>query len=330
MKNVIVFSERPYVIGNINFSYFTYIARKYLRYMMNFFNIDRPQFLGHHTVSKEIMLAMNQKHNDVFYNPLILKNCETIIVIAFKNWTNYYSGEGLKCKKIIFGPNVFNSLHREKNLKNLKCEKIFLTPSDWVKKNYQEQYLYKDDKTKFITWPCPINTNYWKPSVTERTRKNKVIIFSKLKKEKKNILNYHSFYKLIKNKLSGQGLIFQEIKYGEYKISKWKKALNSSICTVYFTDHTESQGIALLESWSMNVPTFVRKIDELNVDNWKWEGANSAPYLNDERGKFFSSSDVLIEHINELIKKSKHYLPRNSILDEFGQTQLYNRLNKFL
>lgn len=328
MKKIFVFSERPIVFWRINISFFIFIFKKFLRFILSFISVDKPRYNGHHTVTKELMYALNQSSYKIYFNPLYLYKLEIVFIIAFKNWIDHLNKDKIYLSKIIFGPNVFNSLHNQKMLQNLKCEKVFLTPSEWVNENYKIQY--SDKATKFIVWPCPINVNYWKPSSEVAINKNKIIIFSKIRKEKKHKSDYEIFCKLLKKEFSSKELVIEEIKYGDYKINKWKQALNSSICVIYFTDYTESQGIALLESWSMNVPTFVRKIDKLNVDNWSWEGANSAPYLNDERGKFFCSMGTLLENINDLIKKNKYYSPRSSILDEFSQPYLYNILDKFL
>lgn len=328
MKKIFVFSERPIVFWKINISFFIFFFRKVLRLLLSFFSIDQPRFNGHHTVTKELVLALSQSSHKICFNPIYLKNMEIIFIIAFKNWIDCFNKNKIHFNKIIFGPNVFISLHNQKILQNLDCKKVFLTPSEWVSENYKNQYT--DKNTNFVVWPCPINTNYWKPYENEQIKKNTIIIFSKLKKGNVNISNYSKFSSFLKKEFISRGLNVQEIKYGEYRIGTWKQALNSSICCLFFTDYTESQGLALLESWSMNVPTFVKKIDKLNLDNWDWKGANSAPYLNDKRGEFFLSNDQLLGYINDLLKKNKYYSPRNSILDEFGQAYLYSSLDKFL
>ena len=61
------------------------------------------------------------------------------------------------------------------------------------------------------------------------------------------------------------------------------RELSSSFLCFYLSDRPESQGLALQESWAMNVPTAVLWQERFSNLNFSSK-ASSAPYLNDETG----------------------------------------------
>jgi glycosyltransferase involved in cell wall biosynthesis len=89
--------------------------------------------------------------------------------------------------------------------------------------------------------------------------------------------------------------------------------LNDCVALVYI-GKSESQGIALLEAWAMNVPTFVYKANNpisitsehgtliLGPDQY-----SAAPYLTDERGLFWSN----VSELGSYLKDINHFSPRN-------------------
>jgi hypothetical protein len=84
--------------------------------------------------------------------------------------------------------------------------------------------------------------------------------------------------------------------YGNYKSADYKKLLSEVDLCVFFSP-SESQGIALAESWASDVPTWVYERGFWTAPNGDVYSSSSAPYLTDYTGNFFTS----INEFNDLI-----------------------------
>ena len=121
----------------------------------------------------------------------------------------------------------------------------------------------------------------------------------------------------IKSFIDSLGLKTIIVNYGNYSIHEWKKYLGQSLCVIYLTSLTESQGIAQFEAWSMNVPLFVLNITECNVEGWNYVGANSSPYLNPQCGELWTGLTELFNLLKNLSERKEIYNPRKYIIDNF-------------
>lgn len=185
-------------------------------------------------------------------------------------------------KKITLGPNVelaSGPLMQFLNLNpNLYSNVIF--PSKWISDIYKQQI--DGENLKVITWPVGINTKYWKPSMRNVKKRQKIMVYIKENE------HFNSFIKKYGNYFDNNFIFVQ---YGKYKPKEFKKILNSCKLAIWFSG-TESQGIAMLEAWSMDVPTFVYKSKGVNIFNKNYIG-DSAPYLNDKCGQYFENLEKL-------------------------------------
>jgi glycosyltransferase involved in cell wall biosynthesis len=115
------------------------------------------------------------------------------------------------------------------------------------------------------------------------------------------------------------GIKFREITYGSYSPKQYKSLLQASSCVIYIGG-SESQGLALLEAWAMNVPTFV--FDAPSQVIYLADGRSMkltrgdfspAPYLTRGRGGLWSESSEL----PELELSAESYSPRAASISEF-------------
>jgi hypothetical protein len=120
------------------------------------------------------------------------------------------------------------------------------------------------------------------------------------------------------------------IMYGEYSLHDWKEALKTALVVVYISNVTESQGIAQFESWSMNVPTFIQKNDEVSVDGWSYVNATSSPYLTKNCGAFWSDYSELEILLSSLNSDSYGMKPREYILKNFTREVATKKLMKYI
>ncbi len=220
---------------------------------------------------------------------------------------------------LIIGPNVeFNKFYIREKTANFANVRI-LVPSPWVIPVLKEQISWFTGE--FIVWQSDIDFNFWKaPS----------------KKDKKKIMIYRKYdesdadFNLVMQLCQDLGINFQIITYGKYSRRQFKRALSESFAAVWLGT-TESQGIALLECWAMDVPTFVREKNEfLDLSNGKRFPSSSAPYLNSECGKFFKSEEITRELLSRFLAEAKFLSPRGYVLNNFSKKESLNRLNILL
>lgn len=202
-------------------------------------------------------------------------------------------------KKITLGPNVelaSGPLMQFLNLNpNLYSKVIF--PSKWISDIYK--YQINGNNLKVITWPVGINTEYWKPLMKNIKKREKIMVYIK---------EYEQFSNFIKKYGNCFDNNFIFVRYGEYKPKEFRRLLNKCKLAIWFSG-TESQGIAMLEAWSMDVPTLVFKSQGVNIFNNNFIG-ESAPYLNDKCGQYFEDLETLLNLIQSHSLYKNIYEPR--------------------
>jgi glycosyltransferase involved in cell wall biosynthesis len=200
----------------------------------------------------------------------------------------------------IIGPNVCVLPIEDGRVMEQKYKKI-IVPSDWVKELYK-RWLPED---KIIVWPVGIDTDYFNDFSNE-TKTNDCLIYFKRRDEKE----LNQVIDLLKEKNQS----FEIVRYGSYSemdfINKIKK---SRYC--FLLNNTESQGIAVQEMMSCNLPLFV-------WDKTVWDDygqnhtidASSVPYWDDRCGVLIKNNNNIIQMFEEFIKNVNKFNPRQYVI----------------
>jgi hypothetical protein len=159
-------------------------------------------------------------------------------------------------------------------------------PSDWVKKLYLS---YKKECKNISIWFSGVKISNFKSG-----KRNKVLIYLK---------NKNSFFEKCINYLITNNIDFRILKYGFFSQKTYYELLRQSRIMIYFSS-SESQGIAMQEAWSENVPTLVCKQSFWIYGKRKFK-ASSSPYLNKNCGYFFKNFNEFIIRFNKLNNNSK-------------------------
>lgn len=178
----------------------------------------------------------------------------------------------------------------------------FLVASEWYKKNWVR---YGVDPNKIHTWFGGIDTDKFLP--------NKNIKYDCLIMLKNRDYNYVNIVKSILSELNLSHII---INNGSYNEDYFINLVNQ--CSFGIVIHnTETQGFAIMEAMSMNLPLFV-------LDQTSWEGsfneATSVPYFSDDCGMKLVSYDTQENIKNNLINFLNNlntYNPRKFIVENF-------------
>lgn len=174
--------------------------------------------------------------------------------------------------------------------------------------------------------PLPVDIELFKPSNLEKN----IDCFIYFKNRSKEDLQY------IENILNCLNYTYKVLQYGHYKEEEYIDILNKSKFGIWLGAH-ESQGFALQEALSMNVPLIVCNVKSLN-DEINGEGkhsyleykdnynlsATSCPYFDERCG-------LIIYHLNELVDAIAKinniiYNPREYVLEQLSPKVCYERL----
>jgi glycosyltransferase involved in cell wall biosynthesis len=265
---------------------------------------------GHFGVTRSLIKGMRECSINFNYNPSISNIHKTCIVLSGIDTLNYVINQKKqgKVKKIIAGPNVVTVPDEAEGL--IACKEIdfCIVPSAWVKALYLK--ISPELANRIVIWPAGVDVNKWKPDSSKKTSKilrDTILIYIKGHENISLGLAYA-------RKLQLMGLKHASIIYGQYSASEYKKLLNRSRLMIVFGG-TESQGIALAEAWSMDVPTWVQFKSDWKAPNGVSYFAESAPYLSESTGSYFKNRIALNNLLNDLADIEFNYSPRAWVLD---------------
>ena len=226
--------------------------------------------------------------------------------------------EILSESNLTLGPNIdWFSLDNLKVISQFKQVKI-LVPHHWVISPV-EQIL--PSNCQILVWHSGIDTIFWQKK-RNNLRVDEVLIYVKNLSDLENL-------ECTKDYLRVHDIHFHVLKYGSYSQSQFKSILNKVNAAIWIGE-TESQGLALLECWSMNVPTLVLKKETwYNADGHPYP-ASSAPYMFDSVGQFSNSTAFSEDDFQQFFSKLKSFSPRESVQESFGLSACASHLFELL
>jgi hypothetical protein len=212
--------------------------------------------------------------------------------------------------KFIFGPHfsVFPDLH-QMNIIN-KSNSIYIQPSKWASEVWENHSYCKNIKIKSL--PFGVETNKFneiKPFI-DRTK-----VFIYCKRRDPNELN------LIKQFLNDRNIEYKIFDYlQKYNENEYINYLQNSKYGIWLDAH-ESQGFALQEALSCNVPLFVWNIKSMKQEygsSYNDIPATTIPYWDERCGEFFYNSNEIKDKFNLFLSKLETYKPRIYILENLS------------
>lgn len=223
--------------------------------------------------------------------------------------------------KFIFGPHF--SIFPDEKLNLIKStNSVYNSLSDWVI-NLWSSFEYSNN-LKIIKMPFGVDTEKFNciKNIQERTK-----VFVYFKRRKPYELSY------LLNFLQSKNV---EIKIFDY-ISKYSEEeylyyLQNSKYGIWLDAH-ESQGFALQEALSCNVPLLVWNVSSMNQEyNSTYNNipATTIPYWDERCGEYFFNEQELENTYNLFISKLETYKPREFILEKLSVDVCENNLINFV
>ena len=210
-------------------------------------------------------------------------------------------------KRFIFGPHfsVFPD-NRLLNINNIHNNSIYIQPSKWAADTWRNFNVEKVIKIK--EFPFPVEIDRFKP--IENNSKHEVFIYFKRRKPEE--------LKFIESFLNMKNISYKLFDYvKKYKEEDYLKCLQSGKYGIIVDAH-ESQGFAIQEALSCNVPLLVWKVKYMSQE----EGANypdipctNIQYWDKRCGEYFIEKENFEETYYKFINKIGTYKPREYILD---------------
>lgn len=212
--------------------------------------------------------------------------------------------------KFIFGPHfsVFPEIHHMNIIKGDNT--IYIQPSEWAKNAWKNNKIC--DGIRIEVLPFGVDTDKFN-EIKPIEQRNEVILYYKNRQpnELNNVLNFLKSHNI-------QPKIFNWVlKYDE---NEYINSLHNAKFLICLDAH-ESQGFALEEALSCNVPLLVWNVKSMNQEyqsSYDDITATCIPYWDERCGETFTNINELSDKFNKFILNLNNYKPREYILENIS------------
>jgi len=217
-------------------------------------------------------------------------------------------------KPVICGPH-FSVFPNEHQINPIKTKKnlIYIQPSEWAKKAWVDFKICNELTIKSV--PFGVDTEKFKPN-DEGTENYKNNIFLYIKRRCPNEINF--MINFLQKKNVNYKIFDYVSRYNEEEYLEYLKTCKYGV----WLDAHESQGFALEEALSCNVPLFVWNVKYMSqefLSNYKDIEATTIPYWDNRCGEFFYDYNELESTYNKFITNLDNYKPREYILENLSR-----------
>lgn len=271
----------------------------------------------HPAVTGSLLRGLESLKVDYNYNPRDVDEVgSTVVVLTNKNVLKQaikWKRAG-KIKKLLAGPNHVDAPHDSRGIILSKELDMYLLPGKFVKVHFLEDA----PQMNIGIWPAGVDTSYWKPDVKlDKKRTKNVLVYWKTESEE--------FCEMVEQTLREYGWNPVRITYGSYDHTSYKKTLEECLFGVYIS-RSETQGIALVEGWSMDVPTLVWdpceswRTGKFTYRNRRYSEVSSCPYLNKSTGQRWETIDEFKALLASLEESIDQFSPRSWVIENMSDT----------
>lgn len=220
--------------------------------------------------------------------------------------------------KFIFGPH-FSVFPDEKHMDIIRgINSVYTQPSKWASDVWEKNIFCNNIRLEVL--PFRVDTGRFNEIKPLRERENVFIYF------KSRIPNeLYIIYDFLRNKGYEPKIFNYERKYYEQEYIDY---LHNSKFGVWVGRH-ESQGFALEEALSCNVPLLVWDVISMNQEvgiDYPDIQATAIPYWDNRCGEYFTHINQLGYTYNKFISNVNNYMPRQYILDNLSSEICKNKL----
>jgi len=228
--------------------------------------------------------------------------------VAALRWAIQAKRSG-RIQRLIAGPNLVVLPNEHDGILTAPEIDCVVTPSAWVSRLYESTCPSLVGRT--VEWAVGVDQNFWCPSGQgDNGDRCDFLIYQKILQ-----LRNMPLVERVMAELQRRGLSYHVLAYGEYTPPQYRSLLHKSRAMIFLSE-SESQGIALFEAWSCDVPTLIWDPGcwhQLNGPH-SWSGASSAPYLTAACGLKFATLPEFPARLSEFWTRLDSFHPREYIL----------------
>lgn len=218
--------------------------------------------------------------------------------------------EKVGAKELWAGPNLVIVPQESGNILNSGEIDQVIVPCEWVKEFYERESSDLMGKTRI--WSAGIDAQSWSPLKIKNTDSGNILVYNK---------NQNSLCDELLPILGKYGKV-NVVRYGEYNLKEYKQALNDAVFMVWLS-RSESQGFALLEALSMNVPVLAWNPGKWSYQSrelrkeFRHDNASSCPYFSSQCGLKFKSGEDFDNRLIEFMcrMKKSEFRPRDYLFE---------------
>ena len=202
-----------------------------------------------------------------------------------------------------------NALFADENDRVLFLPEIdrLIVASEWVKAFYEDA---PELVVKTRVCPCGVDADFWKPGPS-RERRTAVVYWKS---------GDAAFCEQVETIVRAAGLEPRRVQSGAGEHAHFTpeqlRSVFDDAAVAVFISAFETQGLALAEAWSMNVPTLAW--DPRGIAWWRgrsFQSGSSAPYLTAATGRLWQSLDELEPLLRETLAERESSRPRQWVLE---------------
>jgi hypothetical protein len=218
-------------------------------------------------------------------------------------------------RRLLAGPNLVVLPSDARSLMTAPEIDVCVVPCEWVKQ------LYEADSPELVgriaIWPAGVDARHWSPPAAPRAgRQRTALVYRKELAGQPNIGDRPLRAAL--DALEQRGFDVRSLSYGTFDREDYRQALTDADLLVFFSP-SESQCLAQLEAWAMDVPTLVWAQGRLEYDGRSYS-TSSAPYLSPQTGIQFSDTAALEQLLDRWDDLRLDLAPRQWVLDHMTDT----------
>ena len=267
------------------------------------------RYPGHFALVRSVVEGLRSIHADFNFNPRRFGELARIVYAP----ANEALRQAMSLKRrgivdyVVAGP--VNALFADESDGVLLAPEVDLVivPSEWTVDFYQG---FPALVSKSRVCPCGVDAGVWKPA--GGTKERTAVVYWKSGDER--------FCEAVEGIVRRCGLepLRLESRHGEHGLFKpaaYRDALERSVVGVFLSTF-ETQGIALAEAWSMDVPAVVW--DPQAEAHWRgrpFTSRSSAPYLTPSTGVTFRALDDLEDVLRRALGSLGAFHPRAWVLE---------------
>ena len=271
--------------------------------------LRRPlaEYSGHPAVTRSLVHGLRAIAADFNFNPKDLREVGEIVHVPSGHLALRQAirlRRSGRIRRLLAGPNLVVLPSDKPALIGAPEIDLLVTNSSWVRQMYLTEMPRLADHCAI--WPAGVDTELWQNHAVS-TASRRILIYAKNAPD--------PLVAECADEARAAGFDVALVRYGRYTPAEYRAALGRARYVVYMSAW-ESQGLALVEAWSCDVPTLVWNPGYVLLKG-KTYRTSAAPYLTERTGRLFHDPTALGELLRSGLRNAT-FAPRQWVLENMS------------